>query len=73
MDASFTDDDYGEIEMQSVYMYDWFWNTYETYDQYKSVAGDVSGDFSITSDDCELLSLATSYTGAYDMIYGGEL
>ena len=72
-DGSFSDIDVGEMDMAGNYEYDWFWNSYGTYDQYKSVAGDTNGDMSISSADGELLSLAYNYAGYYDMIYGGEM
>ncbi len=72
-DTNFDDGDIAEIDMQANYIYDWYWNSYGTYDQYKSVAGDITGDGSIDTMDSDILSLAANYMGSYDMIYGGEI
>ena len=71
-DGSFDDVDAAEMDIHGNFGYDWFWNSYGTYDQYKSVAGDTTGDYSVDSSDGELLSLAINYQGYYDMVYGGE-
>ena len=73
LDGSFSDVDGTEMDLAGNYEYDWFWNSYGTYDQYKSVAGDTNGDGSVDSSDGELLGLAYNYQGYYDMVYGGEL
>ena len=72
-DGDFSDYDAGEMDMHGNYMYDWFWNSYGTYDQYKSIAGDVTGDATVDSSDGEMLGLAYNYQGYYDMILGGEI
>ena len=72
-DNGFDDGDLGEIELQANYIVDWYWNTYGTYDQYKSVAGEINCDGAIDTMDSDLLSLATNYMGSYDMIFGGEV
>lgn len=72
-DGSFDDVDAAEMDIHGNFGYDWFWNSFETYDQYKSVAGDTTGDYSVDSSDGELLSLAINYQGYYDMVYGGEM
>lgn len=72
-DTNFDDFDLGDIELQANYITDWFWNSYGTYDQYKSVAGDTTGDGAIDSMDSDLLSLAANYMGSYDMLYGGDI
>ena len=72
-DGDFNDVDAGEMDLAGNYIYDWFWNSYETYDQYKSTAGDTNGDFAVDSVDSGLLTLAYNYQGYYDMVYGGEM
>lgn len=72
-DSGFDDGDIAEIDMQGNYVYDWFWNSYGTYDQYNAVAGDINGDGGIDSMDSDILSVAANYMGSYDMIYGGEI
>ena len=72
-EGNFDDTDIGEIDMAANYVYDWYWNSYGTYDQYNSVAGDINGDGSSDSGDGELLALAANYQGYYDMIYGGMI
>ncbi len=72
-DSNFDDNDSAEIEKQGNYMYDWFWNSYGTYDQYNAVAGDTNGDGNVDSVDSDLLLVASNYMGSYDMIYGGQI
>lgn len=72
-DAGWDTGDTDEIDMQSAYIYDWFWNSYGTNDQYKAVAGDITGDGGIDSGDTDMLDMAAAYMGYYDMIYGGEV
>ncbi len=72
-EGAFDDVDAAEMDIHGNFGYDWFWNSYGTYDQYKAVAGDTTGDANVDSSDGELLGLAVNYQGYYDMIYGGEM
>ena len=72
-DGQFDDVDAGEMDKHGNYMYDWFWNSYGTYDQYKSLAGDVNGDSTVDNGDGELVNKAANYQTYYDMTYGGEI
>ena len=72
-DGQFGGGDAGEIELHTAWTYDWFWNMFGTYDQYKSIAGDINGDGQIGLEDGDHLVLTESYGATYDMIYGGEI
>lgn len=72
-DCEFGEVDASEMDLHGNYEYEWFYNSYGTYDQYKAIAGDVTADYSADSADGELLSAATNYQSAYDQIYGGEI
>ena len=72
-DGNFDENDVSEVDMQANYLYDWWWNSEGTYDQYKTSAADVNGDWNIDDGDTSLLDLNNQYMSFYDMIWGGEI